>query len=302
MPAVIVAGAINVDLVVAAPALPAPGETVVGRRLERHGGGKGANAAVAAARLGASVALVGAVGDDDLGAAAVAELASEGVEVGGVARLAGEATGAALIVVDEAGENQIAVGAGANSQVGEEVVSGALAPLVDDAAVLLVSCEIPPAGVRAAVAAGARAGLRVIVDPAPVVDGLLEEVAGAGPLLTPNAGEAAALTGEEDPEAAASALTARTGAPAVVTLGADGVVVAQAGGMARRVPAAAPARVADTTGAGDAFNGALAAELARGAGLDEAVRFAVAVAARAVERPGARGGMPSRGAVDERRP
>jgi ribokinase len=293
MPAVIVAGAINVDLVVAAPALPGPGETVVGRRLERHGGGKGANAAVAAARLGAAVALVGAVGDDELGSAALAELEAEGVALDAVARLGDEPTGAALIVVDAAGENQIAVAAGANSQVGAGLVGRALEPLLGDASVLLASCEIPLEGVRAAVELAARAGLRVVVNPAPVLDGLLA-LAPCHPLLTPNAGEASALSGEDDPEVAARALAARTGAPVVVTLGPDGVVLAEPGGAPRRIPARAPERVADTTGAGDAFNGALAAELATGRGLDDAVGFAVAAAARAVERQGARGGMPAR--------
>ena len=114
---VIVVGAINVDLVVAAPRLPGPGETVVGGGLQTFGGGKGANAAVAAARAGAIVRLIGAVGDDDTGAAALAELRGEGIDVDDVAVLAGESTGVALIVVDDHGENQIAVGAGANAAI-----------------------------------------------------------------------------------------------------------------------------------------------------------------------------------------
>ena len=159
---------------------------------------------------------------------------------------------------------------------------------------MLVSCEIPFSGVRAAVGLARRAGVRVIVNPAPVLDGLLD-LAGCAPLLTPNAHEAAALAGEDDPEAAARALAERTGAPVVVTLGADGAVLADP--APRRLPAAEPARVADTTGAGDAFNGALAAELARGCGVEDAVGFALRAAARAVEAPGARAGMPTRDAV-----
>ena len=294
VPEVIIIGAINADLVVVAPALPGPGETVVGERLERHGGGKGANAAVAAARLGADVALVGAVGDDDLGAALLDELSGEGVGLDAVQRARDAVSGAALIVVDERGENQIAVGAGANALVDAGLVEHALPPLLGDAAVVLVSCEIPLSGVRAAVELAHRAGVRTIVNPAPVLDGLLD-LAGCAPLLTPNAHEAAALAGEDDPDAAARALAERTGAPAVVTLGADGVVLADP--EPRRLPAATPARVADTTGAGDAFNGALAAELARGSGIDDAAAFAVRAAARAVERPGARAGMPARDAV-----
>ena len=294
VPEVIVIGAINADLVVAAPALPGPGETVVGERLERHGGGKGANAAVAAARLGADVALVGAVGADDLGTTLLEELGAEGVGLDAILRAQDEASGAALIVVDDRGENQIAVGAGANGLVDGALVERALPALLGDAEVVLVSCEIPFSGVRAAVELARRAGVRVIVNPAPVLDGLLD-LAGCAPLLTPNAHEAAALAGEDDPEAAARALAERTAAPVVVTLGADGVVLADP--EPRRLPAAAPARVADTTGAGDAFNGALAAELARGCGLEDAVAFAIRAAARAVEAPGARAGMPARGAV-----
>jgi ribokinase len=292
--AVIVIGAINADLVVSAAALPGPGETVVGRRVERHGGGKGANAAVAAARLGADVALVGAVGDDDLGSALLDELAGEGVGLDTVQRLRDEVSGAALIVVDESGENQIAVGAGANALVDAGLVERALTPILADAGVVLVSCEIPLSGVRAAAELAHRAGVRLVVNPAPVLDGLLD-LAGCAPLLTPNTHEAAALTGEEHPEAAAGVLAERTVAPVVVTLGADGVVLADP--RPRRLPAATPARVVDTTGAGDAFNGALAAELARGCGIEDAVAFAVRAAARAVERPGARGGMPVRDAV-----
>ena len=294
MPAVIVIGAINADLVVAAGALPGPGETVVGERLERHGGGKGANAAVAAARLGADVALVGAVGDDDLGTALLDELGAEGVGLDAISRLQDEVSGAALIVVDAEGENQIAVGAGANGRVDGALVERAITPLLREAAVVLVSCEIPFSGVRVAVELARRAGVRVIVNPAPVLDGLLD-LAGWAPLLTPNAHEAAALAGEDDPEAAARVLAERTGAPVVVTLGAEGAVMADP--EPRRLPAAPPARVVDTTGAGDAFNGALAAELARGCGVEDAVAFAVRAAARAVEAAGARAGMPARGAV-----
>ena len=126
-PFVLVVGSINVDLVAAVATLPRPGETVIGPAVQRHGGGKGANAAVAAARLGARVALIGAVGDDDLGAGALSELRAEDVDVQGVAVLAGAPTGAALIVVDEAGENQIAVGAGANHALEPDAITAAMA-------------------------------------------------------------------------------------------------------------------------------------------------------------------------------
>src|SRR3954451_4368398 len=135
---VVVVGSINADLVVAVERLPAPGETVSGGRFARHGGGKGANQAVAAARLGATVAMIGAVGDDDLGEAALRELADEGVDVSGVVRLPGEPTGVALIAVDAAGENQIAVASGANA-----ALTAAHVPALDGDGVVLLGHEVP---------------------------------------------------------------------------------------------------------------------------------------------------------------
>src|SRR5436190_7298138 len=153
-PTVAVVGALNVDMVVTTDRLPGPGETVVGRDLARNGGGKGANAAVAAARVGAGVRFIGAVGDDDLGRDALAELTAEGVVVDDVAVVAGAPTGVALIVVDAAGENQIAVGAGANDHLEPAHVRAALRG-IDDLAVVLVSTEIPAAAVAAAVGTAA---------------------------------------------------------------------------------------------------------------------------------------------------
>ncbi len=281
---VVVVGSINADLVVVAERLPGPGETVSGGRFARHGGGKSANQAVAAARLGADVALIGAVGDDELGEAALAELAAEGVDVSGVTRTP-EATGVALIVVDAAGENQIAIAAGANGTLGAEHV-----PELAGDGVLLLGFEVPDAAVVAGARAAAAAGWTTILNPAPPRE-IPSAVLATRPLLTPNAHEAARLTGCDDPEAAARALRERTGAPVLVTLGGDGVLLLDDG------PERIPARrvdVVDTTGAGDTFNGALAAELAAGRPLADAARFAVAAAARSTTGEGARGGMPRR--------
>jgi ribokinase len=296
-PRVVVVGSVNVDLVVVAAALPGPGETVLGERLDRHGGGKGANAAVAAARLGADVSLVAAVGTDDLGRQAVDELAAEGVRVDHVRRLDDVPTGAALIVVDAGGENQIAVGAGANGRLGRDLVAEALEALLDGADVVLVSCEIPLAGVGAAVSLARAAGVQVLLNPAPPAAELLAAARG-GAILTPNATEAAALAGEPDPAAAARALARRTDAAVVVTLGGDGVLL-QAGPDAEpeRLPAVRVESVVDTTGAGDTFNGALAVELAAGRDLPAAVAFAQRAAGEAVQAAGARAGMPRREAV-----
>jgi ribokinase len=298
---VVVVGAVNVDLVVAADRLPAPGETVVGPEVVRHGGGKGANAAVAAARAGAAVTLVGAVGDDDTGRAALDELRGEGVDVDGVAVLDGVATGVALIVVDAAGENQIAVGAGANGRVDPDRVRAALAEALPGAGCVLVSTEIPVEAVAAAVETAVAAEVPCVLNPAPVLPGLADllgpRAGRRGPLLTPNAGELAALTGAGPPAERAAELAARTGAPVVVTLGGDGALVVRPDGEVDHLPPF-PATVCDTTGAGDTFNGVLAAHLAADVDLAAATRAANAAAALSVAHAGARAGMPTAGAVE----
>jgi ribokinase len=298
---VVVVGAVNVDLVVAADRLPAPGETVVGPGVVRHGGGKGANAAVAAARAGAAVTLVGAVGDDDTGRAALEELRDEGVDVDGVAVLDGVATGVALIVVDAAGENQIAVGAGANGRVDPDRVRAALADALPGAGCVLVSTEIPVEAVAAAVDAATATDVPCVLNPAPVLPGLADLLVPRpgrrGPLLTPNAGELAALTGAGPADERAAELAARTGAPVVVTLGGDGALVVGPDGELDHLPPF-PATVRDTTGAGDTFNGVLAAHLAAGADLATATRAANAAAALSVAHTGARAGMPTAAAVE----
>jgi ribokinase len=290
-PVVVVVGSVNVDLVVRAARLPRAGETVLGSDLERHGGGKGANAAVAAARLGAEVRLVATVGRDDLGAAALAELDAEGVDTREVAH-AEAPTGAALIVVDASGENQIAVAPGANRAVGARMVGEHAARALPGSDVALLGCEIPLEGVLRAAELCSAAGVPVVLNPAPVLDGLLDGVAGLKPLLTPNAGEAADLTGTDDPVRAAETLTGATGAPVALTLGGDGVVVAAPGARTVRLPAVAARAVVDTTGAGDAFNGALAVALARGEATLDAVGYAMTAAGHAVGARGARTGMP----------
>lgn len=301
MAVVVVVGAVNVDLVVVAERLPGPGETVVGETVRRHGGGKGANAAVAAARAGAAVRLVGAVGADDTGAAALAELRAEGVDTAGVAVLPDVATGVALIVVDGRGENQIAVGAGANGALPAGHLAAALATALPGAGCVLVGTEIPDAAIVAAVSAAHDAGVPCVLNPAPVVAAVPRALA-RGPVLTPNAGECRELArrlglGGADAGACARAVAARSGAPVVVTVGADGALIAAPGGTVERVPAP-PATVRDTTGAGDTFNGVLAARLAAGADLAAAVRAGVVAASLSVGHAGARAGMPTADRID----
>ena len=288
---VVVVGSVNADLVVTVGRLPRAGETVTGGTFARHGGGKGANQAVAAARVGARVAMVGAVGADDMGDEALRELAAEGIDVSAVARLDGVATGVAAIVVDEHGENLIAVASGANARLGGDEVAAALDTLVGSvgAGVVLLSHEVPEAAVVAGVRAAREAGWKAVLNPAPA-RALVDDLAGV--ILTPNADEACALTGEDELEAAARALARRTGAAVLVTLGADGALLVE-GDRVERVPTT-EVDVVDTTGAGDAVNGALAAELAAGRPLRDAVRFALTAAALSTRTAGARDGMPRR--------
>ena len=289
-PTVVVVGSVNADLVVSVAELPRPGETVTGGTFARHGGGKGANQAVAAARAGARVAMVGAVGADDLGDEALRELAAEGIDVAAVARLDGVPTAWRRSWSTSAGENFVAVASGANAEIDAAVVEEAVPRLIGRGSdgVVLLGHEVPEAVVAAGIRAGRAAGWRVVLNPAPARR-LTEDLEGV--ILTPNADEARALAGEEDVEAAARALAARTGAPVLVTLGAEGALLLD--GEAERLPAPA-VEVVDTTGAGDAVNGALAAELAAGRPLREAARFAMAAAALSTRVAGARAGMPRR--------
>lgn len=292
---VFVAGSINVDLIVGVARLPTAGETVLGDRFVQQSGGKSANQAVAASRAGATVVMLGAVGDDDLGRSALDGLAAEGVDVSACRRLKDVHTGLALIVVDAAGENQIAVASGANARLDAEMIRAETAHLRPPAgSVCLIGLEVLDGAVLAAARWASEQAMRIIVDPAPARP-LLGELLALGPILTPNETEAALLTGAHDAEAAAGILAARTAAPVVVSLGADGALLWHEG-RAMHLPATR-VRPVDTTGAGDALNGILAAELAGGASLGEALRWAMVGAALKTTRAGAQAGLPSREAI-----
>jgi ribokinase len=286
-PSVIVVGSINVDFVVRVPQLPRPGETVTGGKFERHGGGKGANQAVAAARSGANVYFVGAAGDDELGRGQLQELAFEGIDVASVLRVPDAATGVALIIVNEAnGENQIAVASGANASLGAAEVEAALAtvePAVG--AVCLLGFEVPDAALLAAARWAGRRGLMIVVNPGPARP-IHPELLALHPILTPNEAEARALVGKAHVGSAGDKLNESTGAPVLVTMGATGVLLV-AQGASRRLPAF-PSTAVDTTGAGDVFNGALGAAMASGTAFERAVHWAMAAAALSTTRVGAR--------------
>lgn len=281
---VIVVGSVNIDLVVTTDRLPGPGETVTGGRFAQHHGGKGGNQAVAAARLGAAVSFVGAVGDDSFGSQARAALAAERIDVAELATHPGTVTGVALILVDGAGENLISVASGANGTVSPDAVTAALvrlAPVTGD--VILVGHEIPTASARAALAAGRAAGAVTILNPAPA-DGLDAATLSLADIATPNAGEAAVL-------AAACGPLASLVRSVLVSEGAAGARL-ETDGHVRAIATIAVDAV-DTVGAGDTLNGALAAGLAEGRTLEVAARRAVAAASLAVTRAGAREGMPT---------
>jgi ribokinase len=288
-PEVAVVGSLNLDLVVRVARLPGPGETVLGEDVFRNPGGKGANQAVAAARLGRRVAMVGRVGDDDAGRQLLASLEADAVDTAQVQALPGVPSGTALITVSEDGENQIVVSPGANGRLGPGDVAAARAAL-KAAAVTLLQLEVPLETVAAA--ARAAAGT-VVLTPAPVQplpDELLDQV----DVLVPNRVELGQLAGGPAPESVEQAveLAGRLAArAAVVTLGADGALVVE-GGQASHI-LAVPVTAVDTTAAGDAFCGGLADALAAGASLKDAARRAVRVAAAACLRPGAQSSLPT---------
>ncbi len=278
---VVVVGSVNVDYVVRLPRLPHPGETVSGGTFARHGGGKGANQAVAAARAGAPTSLVGAIGADADGAASRAELDAAGVDTSRVAVLDDVPTGVALIVVDAEGRNQISVAPGANALL-SGLPDGALN---GPAGVVLLSFEVPDAVLCDAAEAAVAAGWQVVVNPAPQRP-LPPRLAACRPVLVPNEHEAVALGYRVDPVEAGVALARDVGAPVIVTLGAAGAALITADGVVR-VPAP-DVDVVDTTGAGDALCGTLAARLASGDELEVALLAAVAAASDSTTRQGAR--------------
>jgi ribokinase len=289
---VCVVGSLNVDLVVRVDHLPAPGETVLGGRFSTHDGGKGANQAVAAARAGAGVTLIGAVGSDEHGRRALEALRAEGLDLDRLRRADTEQTGVALIVVGPRGENQIAVAPGANHAWQLDDEDRARIAACD---VLLTNHEVPADVVAEALHVAHGAGVRAILNPAPA-RALSSEILALGPILTPNEHELVVAIGNDDTQAALEELAARHAGPIVVTQGAAGALVVEDGREERFAGHAVDA-VVDTTGAGDTFNGVLAAWLAGGSSLADAVRAANLAASMSVGTAGARDGMPHREAI-----
>ncbi|WP_278235743.1 PfkB family carbohydrate kinase [Isoptericola sp. AK164] len=286
---VMVIGSANEDFVFDVEAMPRAGETVVAADFHRGFGGKGANQAVAAARAGAATHFVGAVGRDDTAATVVENLVAHGVGVDSVQRV-GLPTGRAAIVVDRAGRNQIVVAAGANGALTAGVVDAALAGL-GTGDVVVLQCEIDAPMVEHAAVRASGAGARVLLNLAPYVD-LRREALVAADVVVVNESEALALSGARgsdarDAETLARAAGDAAGTACLLTLGERGSVFVEPGAPPVVVPADVVEDVVDTTGAGDVYVGTLAAVLANGASMPDAMVAASSAAARSVRGRGA---------------
>jgi ribokinase len=297
---VIVVGSYNTDLAVTAPRFPAPGETLLGGSLRIGPGGKGSNQAIAAARLGAEVSFVGRLGRDPFGEEARKTLAREGVDSSCVVADGEAPTGAAIILVSESGENEIVVAPGANLNLSPEDVDAA-ASLFTKGSVLLTQLEVSPAATARAAELARAAGAFSILNPAPATRETIRLLP-LFDLLTPNATEAGIIAGtavetEEAAKETGRRLLERGARVVLITLGRRGSVLVSPE-REIHIPAF-PVEARDTTGAGDAFNGALAFALARGEALDTALTFASAAAALSVTRPGTADSMPTLAEVEE---
>ena len=280
--------------------LPRPGETVAGGRFFESGGGKGANQAIAAARLGAAVSFVGCVGDDEFGRRSIAGLNNEGIDTSPCRIVVGQATGVALIYVGPDGENMIALAPGANEALTVQDIHEA-SDVIASADILVVQLEVPPAAVLASMEVAHQAGRPTLLNPAPAPEEPeIHELLELADFVNPNATEAHRITGidvdgDDSAKAAAEKLLSLGARNAIITLGERGAY-AVSGNLAGPIPAY-PIRSVDATGAGDAFTGALAVALAGGREIAEACRFACAAGALATTRAGAQPSMPRRDEV-----
>ena len=298
-PKIVVVGSSNTDLVVRADRIPRPGETVIGGAFHIAPGGKGANQAVAAARAGGAVTFVARLGTDEFGERALAGFQADGIDVSPIRRDPKAASGVALIIVNRAGENSIAVASGANARLSPADVRAASAE-IEAARAVLLQLETPLPTVRTSARLAAANDVLVILNPAPAraLDAVLLRLVD---VLTPNETEAEFLTGiavrsRKDMADAAFRLRQRGPKAVLITLGSKGVFVS-AEGTETLLPAF-DVKAVDTTAAGDVFNGALAVALAEGQTLLEAARFASGAAALSVTKLGAQPSAPTRSEIE----
>ncbi|HIP71722.1 MAG TPA: ribokinase [Anaerolineae bacterium] len=299
---IVVVGSLNMDLVTQARKIPAPGETIIGGDLQTIPGGKGANQAVAAARAGAQVTMVGRVGDDVFAGRLRDNLLADGIDANYVQNTPDTASGVALIVVDENGQNSIVVAPGANGRLTPTDVTLAK-PAIQQADVLLLQLEVPLEAVLRAARLAADAHVKVILNPAPARP-LPPELLALVDILIPNESETATLTGwptgtQAELAAAAARLHEQSVATVILTLGERGALLSQAGRAFYHVAAFPVAQVVDTTAAGDAFVGGMATAVAEGQRLPEAMRFGTAAGALSVTRAGAQPSLPRRSEIEK---
>ena len=292
---ILVVGSLNMDLVVSVPRHPRPGETLLGGAFHTFPGGKGANQAVAAARLGAPVRMIGRLGADKFGDALLATLQDDGVDTRWVQQDAQAASGVALITVSADGQNTIVVAAGANGRLSTADVQAAEDAFAD-AVVVVLQLEIPLPAVEAAARLGRKHGAAVVLNPAPAQP-LSAELLALADYLVPNQSELELLSGEPDLERGIRVLLERSVRNLVVTLGERGARWVSAAGSVE-VPAFA-VRAVDTVAAGDAFVGAFAAALAEGRPVQDALLRGNAAGALAVTRAGAQPSLPARVELDD---
>lgn len=296
IPRLCVVGSINLDMNAYTPRFPKPGETLHGHRFTTGYGGKGANQAVAAGRVGGAVSMVGRVGDDLFGRDMLQNLAAEGIDATHVSTSAGISSGVAVITIDDHAENNIIVIAGANAQVSPADIEAARA-VIANAQVVVCQLEIPLAANIAAMRVARAAGVMTILNSAPVGGPLPDELYQLSDIFCPNENEAELLTGiavrtEEEAVAAARVILGRGAASVILTLGARGSLLVSADAV-RHAPAPRVTAV-DTTGAGDAFVGSLAVFLAGGLPLFGAMQRANQIAALSVQKPGTQSSYPRR--------
>ena len=295
---ILVVGSLNVDMVMNVDHMPAEGETILCDGMTLVPGGKGANQACAAGRLGTDVAMLGAIGDDDYGALQLKSLSEVGVEVGGLLKKEGQNTGTAFITVNKSGNNSIVVVPGANSAFRPEDIE-ANRELIEQCEIMILQLEIPLDTVCYAAKLAKSLGKTVILDPAPVPEHFPEELYEYVDIVKPNETELGMLTGIAEAQKhlteAAQVLKARGVKNVLVTLGGDGVYINPESGEEIRIPAC-KVKAVDTTAAGDSFTAALAAMLLNGESLEAAAEFANRVSAIVVTRKGAQSSIPT---IDE---